>query len=65
MPVYCSCTYWTAGGSQNGPMKQGLSILWLCCLSGCFLGIESLGFSEFWHGARNSYHMRDRARFFG
>ena len=35
-------------------------------MSGCFLGIGSLGFSEFWHGARNPYHVvRDRARFFG
>ena len=47
-------------------MKQDLSILPLCCLSACFLGIGSLGFSEFWHGARNSYHVVcDRARFFG
>ena len=36
-----------------------------CCLSGCFLGIGSLGFSEFWHGARNPYlTVHDRTTFF-
>ena len=36
------------------------------CLSGCFLGIGSLDFSEFWHGARNPYEVvHDRARVFG
>ena len=34
-------------------------------LSECFLGIESLVFSEFWHGARNPNDVvRDRTRFF-
>ena len=28
-------------------MKQGLSVLPSCCVLGCFLGIGSLGFSEF------------------
>ena len=59
MPVYCSCTCWTPFSSQNGLIKQGLSNLF-----GCFLGIWSLGFSEFWDGDRNPYHVRDRARFF-
>ena len=36
------------------------------CLSGCFLGIGSLDFSEFWHGASNPYEVVcDRAGFFG
>ena len=29
----------------------------MCSLSGRFLGIGSLAFSEFWHGARNPYHV--------
>ena len=30
-----------------------------------FLGIGSLDLSEFWHGARNPYHVvHDRVRFF-
>ena len=45
-------------------MKYGLSILPSCCLLGCFLGIGSLGFSEFRHGTRKSYHVVG-ARFFG
>ena len=57
MLVYCRCTCWTPGSSRNGPMKQDLSILPLCCHSACFRGIGLLGFSEFWHGARNSYHV--------
>ena len=32
---------------------NGLSILLSYYLSRCFLGIGLLGFSEFWHGARN------------
>ena len=42
----------------EGPMKWGQSILCFC-LSDCFLGI-GLFFSEFWHGAKNSYeNVRD------
>ena len=55
MPVYCSCTCWTFGNSWKGPMKYGLPVLPSWCLSD--LGIESLDFSEFWHGARNSYEV--------
>ena len=66
MLAYCSFTRWTPGGSENGPMKYGLSILLLCSLPGCFLGIESLGFPEFWHGARYPYHVvLDRTGLFG
>ena len=32
-------------------------------LSGHFLGIVSLVFSKFWHGARNLYDLRDRPGF--
>ena len=38
-------------------MKQGISILPSCDLSGCFLGTASLDFSEFWHVARNPYEV--------
>ena len=48
--------------AQKGPMKDGLSIR----LSACFLGIVSLVFSKFLHGARNvSKVARDRAGFSG
>ena len=57
MPLYCSCTCWIPGSSRNGPVKYCLSILLSCCLSGFFLGIESLGFSEFWHGSRKPYQV--------
>ena len=50
--------------SWNGPMKQSLSVLPSCCLLGCFLGIGSLGFSEFWLGTRQLYQ-DTHARFFG
>ena len=62
MPVYCSCTYWTY---EIGSIRSsGLSSVHR--LSRCYLGIESLGFSEFRHGARNPYQvMHNRARFFG
>ena len=43
---------------------QGLSIFPPCYLLGCFLGIGSLGFSEFWHCTRKPYQVV-RARFFG
>ena len=33
-------------------MKWGQFILPSCCLWGCFLGIDSLGLSEFRHGTR-------------
>ena len=66
IPVCCSCTCWTPGSSGNGPMKQGLSSLLSCFQFGCFLGIESLVFSEFWHGIWNPYQVvHDSARFFG
>ena len=42
-------------------MKYGLSVLLAFYLSfylsGCFLGIVSLFFSKFWHGARNQYEV--------
>ena len=58
MPVYCSCACWVSSRSWKGPMKQGLFILpSCCCLLGCFLGIGSLGFSEFWHGTRKPYQV--------
>ena len=41
----------------EGPMKWSLSILLSFCLSDCFLGIGLLFFSEFWHGATNSYEV--------
>ena len=45
-------------------MKQGLSVLPSCCVLGCFLGIGSLGFSEFRYGTRKPYQVV-RVRFFG
>ena len=43
-----------------------MSVLLSCHLSGCFLVIASLDFTEFWHGARNPYEVvRGRARVFG
>ena len=60
---YCSCTCWSPSSNQNG--NQSLSIVPSWCLFRCFLGIGSLGFSEFWHGASNPYHVvRVRAGFF-
>ena len=50
--------------SQKGPMKLGLSMLPSCCLLGCFVGIGSLGFSEFRHSTRKPYEVA-QARFFG
>ena len=42
-----------------------MSVPLSCCLSGCFLGIGSLRFSEIWHGARNPYEfVRDRVGVF-
>ena len=38
MPVYCSCTCYTSGLSRKDPMKQDLSILPSCHLTGCFPG---------------------------
>ena len=66
MLVYSSCTCWTSSGIRNGPMKYSTVCpsfsRAVCALCGCFLGIGSLGFSEFWHGARNPHHVvRDRA----
>ena len=47
---------WTPNGSRNGPIKKGLSVLLSKFpsfgLTGHFLGIVSLIFSKFWHGAR-------------
>ena len=55
---------WTPSCSQKGLMKKGLSVLLYFRLSRCFLGIVSLVFLKFWHGARNPYEaVRDRARF--
>ena len=63
MLVYRSCTCCTPSSSWKGPMKEGLSILPSCFLSGGFLGIGSLGFSEFQHGTRKPYQVMC-ARFF-
>ena len=50
----------------EGPYKIRSSVLPPFRLSGCFLGIVSLVFSRFWHGARNPDEVvRDRAGFFG
>ena len=49
--------FWTPSGSWKGPMKWGLTVLLSFRLSGCFLGIASLVFSKFWHGARNPYEV--------
>ena len=66
MPIYCSCTCQTPGSRRKYPVKQGLSILLSCHLSGSFLGIGSLDFSEFWHGSRNPYEVvHERARVLG
>ena len=59
MPVCCICTSWTPSSSW-----KGVSVLPFCFLLGCFLGIRSLGFSEFWHGTKNPYKIM-HARFFG
>ena len=42
-----SRTCWTPSSSWKGTMKYGLSILPSCFLLGYFVGIGSLGFSEF------------------
>ena len=55
-----------SGGSRNGPIKQGLSVLPSVLLSRRSLGILSLVISEFQHDARNPYEVvRGRARFSG
>ena len=41
----------------NGIMESGLPVFPSFRLFGRFLGIVSLVFSEFWHGARNSYEV--------
>ena len=65
MPVYCSCNCWTLCNSRKGPMILGSVHPSVFRLSGCFLGIGSLDFSEFWHGASNlDKVVFDRARFF-
>ena len=54
--IFAVSCFWTPGGSQKGPIKQGLF--------GRFLGIVSLVFSKFWHGARNQFEVeRNRVRF--
>ena len=53
MSIYCRCTCQTPGISWNDPVKQGLLVYPSYHLSGCFLGIGSLDFSEFWRGSRN------------
>ena len=61
MPFCCSCTCWTPNSSQKDLMKQGLSVLLSCRLSGFFLGIGSFYFPEFRHGNRDPYEVvRDR-----
>ena len=64
MPVCCSCTCWTPSSSRKDSMKEGLSIFPSCCVLCCFLGIGSLGFSEFRHGTRKLYQVVD-SRLFG
>ena len=65
MPVCCKCSCWTPCSSWKCPMKYGQSVIWSCCLLGCFYGIGPLGFSELRHGVRNPYEvMHDRARLF-
>ena len=62
-----SVVCWTPSSSLNGPIKQGLSVL-LSVLPSVqvFLGIVSLVYSEFWHGARNPFEVvHDRARLSG
>ena len=50
----------------EGSYKIGLFVLPSCCLSGCFLEIVSLDFSDFWHHARNLYEVvYGKATFFG
>ena len=63
MPVYYKC--WTPSGGWRDPMKLNLSVLPSCRLSGCFVGMGSLDFFEFRHGARASYEVVcDRAGIF-
>ena len=59
--------YWTPNGSWKCPIKSVCSSFHpSVLLSRQSLGIVSLVFSEFWHGARNSYEVvLDRARFSG
>ena len=65
MPIYCRCTCQTPGISWKDPVKQGLFVYPSYHLSGCFLGIGSLDFSEFWRGSRNPYEvLHDRAGVF-
>ena len=45
-------------------MKYSLPILPSCHLSGCFLGIGSLDFSELQHGVRNRYEVVCDSRIF-
>ena len=50
-----------------GPPGVAEMVLWnsVSILPFCFLGIRSLSFSEFWHGARNLFHVvHDRVKFF-
>ena len=65
MPIYCRCTCQTPGISWKDPVKQGLFVYPSYHLSGCFLGIGSLDFSEFWHGARNAYEVLHDNLIFG
>ena len=60
----CQSLFWSPGVSRKARMKQGLSFLPSFRLSGLFLGIVSLIFSKFWHGARVPCEVvRDRAGF--
>ena len=59
-PTLCSMSMMFkchSGSSWKDPMKWSVSILLSWHLSECFLGIGSLYFSEFWHGARNPYEV--------
>ena len=59
-----NCHFWTPSISGMGPIKQGLSVLPSFRLSWHFLGLVSLIFFKFWHGARNLYEVvHDKAKF--
>ena len=64
-----SFNYWTPGLDRNSPIKQGPSVRLSLCLSFRlsvrFRRIDSLVFSEIYHGASGPYIvMCDRAGFF-
>ena len=61
-------SFWTVGPGQKCPMNWGLSVLPSfppsLLLSGSFLGIGSLVFSETQHDVRGPCVVRDRVAFF-